>query len=203
MNRQAIQIQGARRSNAGFSVIELVIVLLLVAIILVFAIPQVISSRRQFSFASIQRQSVSSLRDARQTAINQRQPITFRYEDTSKQMIIYGAGLGALGDAKNLVVRMSGNGLRAGNIKYGIPTGVTPGALGDGTSMTALTVGVVEITFQGDGSVLDGSENPIDGALFFYHELYGKDAAFAVSVLGATGRVKLWRYSNASSAYVE
>ena len=69
--------------------------------------------------------------------------------------------------------------------------------------MTALTANVVDITFQPDGSVIDAGGNPINKALFFYDSKSKKDGAFAVSILGAGGRTKVWRYSNGVNAYVE
>lgn len=170
---------------------------------MVFAIPQITSSRRLFSFAAMERQVVASLRDARQQAMSQRKTITFRYEDAGKQIVLYGGSFGNLGDAENQIVQMSGGGLQAANIMYGFPTGVTPAALSDGASLTALSSGVVELEFEGDGSVRDGSDNPIDNALFFYHNIHGKNTAFAVSILGASGRVKIWQYNGQSDAYVE
>jgi hypothetical protein len=51
--------------------------------------------------------------------------------------------------------------------------------------------------------VLDAAGNPINKALFFYHSKNPLKTAFAVSVLGAGGRVKVWRYSQGVNKYVE
>lgn len=187
----------------GFSLPELVIVLLVAAIIIVLALPQIMSSRRLFRFSGFQRQVASSLRDARQEAMSQRTQIIFQYDDVNKRTIIYGGSFGAAGSLKNIVTEMSGSGLMPDEIRYGRPSGVSGAALSDGTNLTGLTGSVVEITFQPDGSVLDASNNPEDKALFFYHNIYRKETAFALSVLGAGGRVKLWRYSPGVDTYVE
>ena len=86
---------------------------------------------------------------------------------------------------------------------YGRPTGVSAAALGDATNLTTLTANVVDIAFQTDGSVVDASNNPINKALFFYDTNTPNDTAFAVSVLGAGGRAKIWRYSSNVNVYVE
>lgn len=195
--------KGFTQRQKGFSLPELIIVLLVAAIIIVLALPQIISSRRLFRFAGLQRQVAASLRDARQEAMSQRKPVTFRYEHNKKQIIIYGGSFGAFGDKKNLVHEMTDSGLAINDLKYGRPSGVSTTALGDGTNLTAVSNNMVEITFQPDGSVVDASNNPQNKALFFYHDKHRKETAFAVSVLGAGGRAKLWRYSQGVNKYVE
>lgn len=187
----------------GFSLPELIIVLLVAAIILVLALPQIISSRRLFRFAGMQRQVAASLRDARQEAMSQRKPLTFRYQHNKSRIIIYGGSFGAVGDGKNIVHELADSGLVSNDLKYGRPGGVTRADLSDGTNLTALSSNMVEITFQPDGSVVDASNNPNNTALFFYHDKYRKETAFAISVLGAGGRIKIWRYSKGVNLYVE
>jgi len=189
--------------NKGFSLPELLIVLLVGAIILVLALPQLISSRRLMKFSAMQNQVSASMIEARQEAMSQRKAITYCYDDRNKQLITYGGSFGIFGDAKNKVVDLTGYGVDAVDIKYGRPSGATTAALSDTTNMTALTRSMVEITFQPDGSVIDASNNPQNNALFFYHNKYRQDAAFAVSILGAGGRIKVWRYRKGINAYVE
>ncbi|MET0751977.1 MAG: GspH/FimT family pseudopilin, partial [Pyrinomonadaceae bacterium] len=189
--------------NKGFSLPELLIVLLVGAIILVLALPQLISSRRLMKFSAMQKQVSASLIEARQEAMSQRKAVTFCYDDRNKQLITYGGDFGAFGDAKNKVHNLTGFGVDSADIIYGRPSGAPSSALNDTTNMTSTTRSLVEITFQPDGSVIDASNNPQNNALFFYHNKYKKDAAFAVSILGAGGRIKVWRYSKGVNAYVE
>lgn len=191
------------KNEKGFSLPELMIVLLILAILATLALPQIISSQRMFRYSGMQRQLVASVRNARQEAMSQRTPVTFRFDKRNWQTIIYGGSFGNLGDGKNLVTEMSGTGLIANDLRYGIPGGVPNNPLGDGTTLTALSSQMVEVTFQADGSVVDASNNPSDTALFFFHKDYKKDTAFAVSILGAGGRVKLWRYNQQTRTYVE
>ncbi len=191
------------RKQKGFSLPELLVVLLVAAIILVLALPQIISSRRLFRFSGFQRQVATSLREARQEAMSQRKPVTFRYDNGDKNVVTYGGDFGALGDVKNVVVSLSGSGVESDDVKYGRPTGIPTSALSDTTNLTNLSSNAVEITFQPDGSVMDASNNPQNQALFFYHDKYRLDTAFAVSVLGAGGRIKVWRYSQGVNSYVE
>lgn len=187
----------------GFSIPELVVVLLVGAIILVLALPQIISSRRLFRFAGVQRQVATALREARQEAMGQRRPITVRYDNAAKSMTMFGGEFGALGDPKNRVTLLTDSGFESADIIYGRPPGASAAALADTTNLTALSSGAVEITFQSDGSVLDGAGNPQSKALFFYHDKYRNETAFAISVLGAGGRTKVWRFSQGANAYIE
>jgi prepilin-type N-terminal cleavage/methylation domain-containing protein len=187
----------------GFSIPELIVVLLVGAIIIVLALPQILSSRRLFRFSGLQRQVATSLREARQEALSQRKPITFRYDNANKKIVTYGGSFGALGDAKNLSAELAGSGVEFNDVKYGRPPGIPTSALSDTTNLTNLSSNAVEVTFQADGSVIDASNNPQNQALFFYHDKYRLDTAFAISILGAGGRIKVWRYSQGVNAYVE
>lgn len=189
--------------QSGVSLPELLIVFFVIAILVVLALPQLISSRRAFRFSGMQRQLVSSLREARQEAMSQRTAITFRYDDTDKKIVVYGGSFGTLGNTKNRLITVAGEGLQPGEVIYGRPAGAPVSALADTATMTSLSAGAVEIKFQADGSVVDASDIPINKALFFYNNKNPAETAFAVSVLGAGGRAKVWRYSQGVNAYVE
>lgn len=191
------------KNQRGIGIVEILVVLIVLAIIVVLALPQIISSRRLFRFSGLQRQVVASLRDARQEAMSQRTAITFRYDDNNKKLVIYGGNFGALGDAKNKSWLLATDGLVKDEIKYGRPSGAPTSALSDTSNLTALTSKAVEVQFQPDGSVVDASNNPQNKALFFYNNKHAAHTAFAVSVLGAGGRAKLWRYNQTAKAYVE
>ena len=192
-----------KKQQNGYGLIELVIVLLIVAIVVLLALPQIMTSRRLFRFSGVQRQVVSALREARQEAMSQRAAITFQYDNANKRTVIWGGSFGNLGNAKNRVATVVGDGLQPDDIVYGRPTGASTAALGDGTNITNLTGNKVNVTFQTDGSVIDGSNNPQNEALFFYGAQNPAETAFAISVLGAGGRTKIWRYNVGANIYVE
>ena len=99
------------RNQKGFSIPELMVVLLVAAIILVLALPQMISSRRLMKFSAMQRQFSSTLIEARQEAMSQRRAVTFRYDDSIKRITIHGGSFGSFGDVKNKTVELSGFGV--------------------------------------------------------------------------------------------
>lgn len=191
------------KNQKGFSLAEVLIVLFIVAIIVVLALPQMISSRRMFRFAGVQRQVVSVLREARQESIAQRTSITFRYDNLNKRIILFGGKFGNAGDGNNRVFELSGDGVTQDEVVYGRPTGASASALGDSTNLTSLSTNKLDISFQTDGSVIDASNNPKNNALFFYDSSSPAESAFAVSILGAGGRIKMWRYASNVNMYVE
>lgn len=191
------------KDQRGFSLPELIIVLLIIAILVVLALPQITASRRLMRFSAMQRQVATALNETRQHAMSQRTAVTFRYDNAGKRIIIYGGKFGVLGDAKNQKTDFATSGLLPNEIVYGRPAGASASALGDSSNLTELSANVVDVTFQPDGSVTDSGNNPVNKALFFYDAKSKKDTAFAVSILGAGGRTKIWRYSKGVDAYVE
>lgn len=191
------------RGQKGFSLPELLIVLLIISILAVLALPQIAASRRLMRFTGMQRQVVSTLTETRQAAMSQRKPITFQYNDTNKKIILYGGSFGALGDSRNQTVDLTGSGIEPGEISYGRPAGALTSALADTSNITPLVSQKLEVTFQSDGSVINAANAPQNNALFFFDVNHPSEMAFAVSVLGAGGRVKVWRYNQNIQQYVE
>jgi prepilin-type N-terminal cleavage/methylation domain-containing protein len=118
-----------------------------------------------------------------------------------------------------VVVRipLTQGGLPAAELTYGIPSGspqlptgapvIPTTVLADNIVMTPLAPagagGRLNITFQADGSVIDTAGFPQDRAMFFFNNKAAQGTASAVSVVGATGRIKVWRYMLNGNSYVE
>lgn len=228
MNTQAtIEKTKSWHSSNGNSVIETLLVVAIAAVLGAVAVPQMISSRRLMRSAALPREVVSQLRFAKQQAMSQRQAFTFQYDDSTKQIKIIDhnnngnatsscniAGTSILADSLYpnttcsttvLTVPLGGGAVPAADISIGVPTGLPGSAstLDDTTTQTALTGGKLNITFQPDGSVIDAAGNPVNRTLFLYNNRVPTQTAAAISVLGAAGRVKVWRYSSSVYKYAE
>jgi len=203
-------------SNSGRSLVEVLAVVAIATILTAVAVPQVISSRRLIRSASLPREIASQLRYARQQAMSQRQAFTFVYDDSTKQISIIDhqatgyALVGAsgypntAGSINALTVPVGGGGgLPASEVTYGVPTGISSPTLADTSTPTALVSNKFTVTFQPDGTVLDVNGNATNRALFFYNNQVPNQTAFAISVLGTAGRIKIWRYTTSANTYVE
>ena len=204
------------RHSRGHSLLELLIVFAMIGVLGSLALPQLIAERRLTRSVGVTREILSQLRLARQLAMSQRQAVTFQYNDATKQVSIidHNINLGAdllrdpsypntaLATIVSSTPLAEETSLRA-EITYGIPSGLPTAALADGISLTPLFNSQINITFQPDGSVIDDSGNPFGQAMFIFNNRAARATASAISVMGASGRVKVWRYNSAGNAYEE
>jgi prepilin-type N-terminal cleavage/methylation domain-containing protein len=213
-----------RAHERGVSLIETLIVLCIVAILTTIAIPQFTAQRRLLRSTAMTREFSTQLRLTRQLAMSQRAAFTMQYDDSTKEIKVIGpipVGTVALADpsypnntGSSTIVRfpLTQAGLSTSEISYGIPTAselpsgapaIPTGALGDGVSKTNLASSRVNVTFQPDGSVIDSSGALQNKGLFIYNNRAAQATASAITVLGASGRVKLWRYNTNGNVYAE
>jgi prepilin-type N-terminal cleavage/methylation domain-containing protein len=209
----------------GFSVTEMVIVAAIAGVLSAIAVPQMISQRRLLRSNAVAREMMVQLRYTRQLAMSRKQAFTFQYDNTNKKIVIIGpiaVGTAALADANYpnntgstavMTVPLNQSGIAASELIEGIPTtstGLPAGAptipttaLSDGISKSTLTSGMLNVTFQPDGSVVDTNGTPSDKGLFFFNNKAAAETATAITVVGASGRVKIWRYTTNGNTYVE
>lgn len=223
------KIADLRRSVAGYSLVETVIVVALICVLSAIALPQIVAERRLTRTVGVTRELLSQMRYTRQLAMSTRQSVTFQYNNVTKQIRIINhnnnqipspqfppscvlsrtAILLAPGypdtacSAVVTTIPLTQGGLFASEMAYGIPPGLPNGPLADGISMTALAINQLNITFQPDGSVIDAIGNPVGTAMYIYNNQASQGTASAISVMGATGRVKIWRYDQSVNLYVE
>lgn len=221
LNQNPRQARGER----GFTLFEAMIVAVVSSILCAIAIPQAMAQRRLLRTSNVSREIGVQLRYARQLALSRRMAFTFHYDDKNKEIKIIGPippGAAALVDVKypnnagsSVIVTMplTQSGLPASELSEGIPTTTTglkagsptipTGPLADGVSKSSLSSGSLYITFQPNGSVIDSTGAPSDKALFFFNNQVAAQTATAISILGASGRVKVWRYRTNGNTYAE
>ena len=215
-----------RHDQAGRSIIETLVVVAILALLTTIATPQMLSARRLTRSAALPRELATQLRYTRQQAMSQAQAFTFQYDNSNKTVKIFDhnnfmnataacnmTGNNVLGQTgfpatacTTVVLTIplaSGAGLPASEVSYGIPTGISVSTLDDGNAMTSLSGTVVNITFLPNGTAIDAAGNYANPALFFYNNVVPNQTASAVSVLGAAGRIKVWRYSTSANKYAE
>jgi Tfp pilus assembly protein FimT len=216
MKAQVAREKGQWHSDSGASLLETLAVVAVATILTAVAVPQMISARRLMRSNALPREIVTQLRFARQQAMSQRQAFTFQYDDSTKKINIIdqqASGVTVLTTTgyPNTAVAVTvlsipvsaGGGLPTAEVSFGVPAGITATTLGDNTTPTALTASKINITFQPDGTVVDANGNPINRTLFFYNNVVPNQTACAISVLGAAGRIKIWRYSASANQYAE
>lgn len=213
------------KASPGFSVAEILIVATVAGVLCAIALPMAITQRRLFRTSAVSRELMVQMRYTRQLALSRRAAFTFQYDDSAKQIKIIGpipSGTAALidgsypnntGSSVIMTVPLTQSGLSSSELVEGIPTtstGLPAGAptipttaLSDGVSKSSLTSNQLNITFQPDGSVIDSTGAPVNKGLFFFNNKAAQQTATALSVIGASGRVKIWRYTTNGNAYVE
>jgi prepilin-type N-terminal cleavage/methylation domain-containing protein len=203
------------RSCGGHSLIEMLIVIALIGAVSSMALPQLIAGRRLSRSVGITREILTQLRLTRQLAMSQRQAFTFQSDNATKQIsiidhnsnpggpiLIDPAYPNTAGSTVVSAIPLADAGVSS-EITYGIPSGLPTGALGDGIAMTPLFNNKLTVTFQPDGSVIDAVGDPQGRAMFIYNNRAASGTASAISVMGPSGRVKIWRYNTGANLYAE
>lgn len=217
-----------RTSSRGVTLFELLIVMGIIAVMSAIALPGLLGSSRAIGSAAMPRELVSYLRLARQEAMSKMLVFTCSYDNLTKQITITNHGERGItyDPATDTMVKLPGNAAPSANVvadvnveqvsltKSGIPAsaisfGRVDGypattVLDDGVAMATMPAGnKINFTFQPDGSVVNAQNNPISRSLFLYNQQIGSKSAFAITVLGTTGRIKLWRYASNVNRYSE
>jgi len=186
MKEKAKKVPALILPIAGFSMVEVCITVALMCIIGSFAVLNINGVMPGLSANEAMYQTVAQLRSTRESAIAQRRNIELRFLDDnhiqsvrhdlpdgttilSDITLSHGCQFVLLGDVPDSPDRF-GN---AAAVDFG---------------------GAATLTFLSDGTLVDNQNNPLSGSVFI--GLPGKpETARAVTILGATGRVRSYRWT--------
>lgn len=189
------------RREAGFSLIEMVVVVALIIIVSAMALVQMRPILADADLDTATRQVMDQIRQAREYSITNRRYVkiqfptvavgaALRYEVVLTQMDSLTTGAGTTNPVLSTVI------IEAPAQYYSFGGIDTPDAYGNSAPIVfeGTSGGPVGgMLFQSDGELVDGSTyQPINGTVFL--GVPGtKTSARAITVLGATGRVRGWK----------
>jgi type II secretory pathway pseudopilin PulG len=192
----------------GFTMIELGVVIIIIITILAMAIFQLQPSMQDAKYDNAMRQVISQLRQAREYAVANRRYVQVTFptvvianQPTQYQVVATERNAPPLGPAGVDTV-LSTVPIQIPAQFYLFPGAPdTPDGFGNASPIEfeGLNPGpVLGMLFQSDGELVDGATFlPINGTVFIGFPNQAT-ASRAVTVLGATGRVRGWKYTGAA-----
>jgi type II secretory pathway pseudopilin PulG len=191
----------AARREAGFSLIEMVVVVALIMIIAAMVVVQMRPIMADADMDAAMRQVIDQIRQAREYSITNRRYVKIqfptalvgaatRYEVVLTQMDSLTAGAGAANPVlSTVIIEAPAQYVTFGGVDTPDAYGNTSAIEFEGTSGGP----VGGMLFQSDGELVDGSTyQPINGTVFLGVPGTATSAR-AVTVLGSTGRVRGWK----------
>ena len=194
----------SQRNMRGFSLIEMMAVISIGLIATGFAVMTLQPTLRGTRVTNAYNISLMALRQARDTAIGQRQQyyVTFNHNPLPPDTITITQALSG-----TVITTFSLPSDVAFNVLTGLPgAGKTPDNFGTGGAAIDFDQGVSGgvnniVYFNPDGSAQDANGNLNNGILYISQnsDLY---SSRAITVWGATGRMRGWRlFNNSGNAY--
>ena len=185
--------------QAGFSMLELLLVLTIIAIMAGLSVPSILELRENYRANQAMYQVVASLREARLMAMSQNRRISIQFP-TNQRILVQpwdGSGLPLenISDPSTSFeygyqfVRNT-----TADTPYNTAGGIQGAIVFDGT---LIEPGVGnEMVFTTDGFLTMNSnfDDPIDGVVFIGLPNSADTPARAVTILGATGRISTWTW---------
>lgn len=198
------------RSEKGFTLIEMMIVVALIGILLAIGVPSIMSQRPLWRTNGAARELLTNMRLTQSKSIRAGDPFSISFDGPGRTYTIF------RDDGENGGTK--GNGIQDGDevtiktvtlytqVKFGVigsPDALKGGAIEtDGINFTSKGGGAPKsMTFHPDGSVRKPDGTAEDGTAYFYPDTTPQLAAWqrAVEVVGNTGRVKVYSWSTDGS----
>jgi prepilin-type N-terminal cleavage/methylation domain-containing protein len=186
--------------DVGFSLIEMVVVIVIIGVILAMTLLELQPTVQQFRANAALDQVKGAMRQAREAAISERRTIVVQFlnnntielfQVTEPGNVVAGAPFMTL-PIESTVSFMTFPGEPDTPDTYGIP------AVPSGIEFAGVVGGPpIGMQFQSDGTFTDANGNPINGTVFLGITNIPTTAR-AVTILGGTGRVHAWKGSGLS-----
>jgi prepilin-type N-terminal cleavage/methylation domain-containing protein len=183
--------------EAGFTLVELAFSLAIICVVVVVVFEAYANAYPAFRATSSVQLLQSELRQAREVAIDQRRSVQVTFQGTSELVAV----VQGINGASNTTIY---DYFLPEGLKYvvlsGVPDTPAPDNFGNSYAVSYACPGNTlpcTITFQSDGSVLDGSGGSTNGSIFI--GITGQtQTARAVKILSATGRIRAWSYNGSA-----
>jgi len=206
---------GKRRSNAGYSVVEMLVVLVILGVLTAIALPQLYNSKRLYKSEDQSLKVMDLMREAGQLAITRRR--TFRVEidlTANALLIIDENGTAADRMVKKIPLEMPKE-IRMDVIPTGIAKPNPPNyadaafatdAIGhlEGAT-TVIGNSVWAGRFRSDGSVVNAANNPISVNFYVWPPVsFGSPnprnsrEVRAITLFGGSGAIRYWKFNGST-----
>jgi len=185
------KLKSAHHRERGFSLIEMMVVVLITMIVAAMALIAMNPTRQQVQADAAMVQVASQLRLARETAIEQRRDVLVSFSTTGESITLTQENLPSGSTVLSTIpIQVPAQFMVMGGMSD------TPDGFGneDPIYFEGLNGGPVGMGFQSDGTFIDGSGNLVNGTVFL--GIAGvPSSARAVTVLGATGKIRMYKAS--------
>jgi Tfp pilus assembly protein FimT len=183
-NQEGLSSVKTAHLQYGYSLAELCIVCGIIAIMAMIAIPSMTNAIRGSDADSAAQLVSQQLAYARSLALGSHQPVLVQFAPETQEIVV-APGTGSV----------RGPFVLPGNMQ--IKQAAIPPATPDNLGANVIGAdGVVQMFFLDNGSAVDGpaTNNLISGTVFLQHESGEASTGRAITLLGGTGRVHMWRY---------
>ena len=176
------------RSESGYSAIELIVMLVIIAVLTTIAALQVGASLPAFRGDGGMRVLASQMTTARELAIAERRYMRVTFTAPNLLQIVREEVPGPTTTVVKSVVFESG-------VQYLLVTGVPDTPDGFGRSAAVSFGTVTNVKFSPDGTLVNQDGVSVNGTVFLAISGAAPLSARAVTVLGSTGRVRAYKWN--------
>ena len=187
--------------QAGFSMLELLLIIAIIAIMAGFAVPNILILRENYHANQAMHQAVASLRESRLMAMSQNRRISIEFPSNQRILtqVWDSSGGQPIGDISNPSTSLE-NGYQfvRNNLidtPYNTAGGRTEAIVFDGIPINPGAGQVMVFTTDGFLTMNSNFDDPVDGVVFIGRPNGANTPARAVTILGATGRISTWAWN--------